>query len=280
MIAKIYKEFFSSIIAGNLEKVVEIWNLVQNIKYIDMDIHIFNDYAFKLCCYYDHIEIAKWLWDISLSINSSINLLSNNNSIYIDSGDKNMEDLFLEILLDNNSHILISNNEIFLYSCSYGNIEIAKWLWQIHIDLNSPIDIHANKDKIFYWTCHYEQVEVAKWLCELCDEYHVVIEDNKIIDYKIINIYDKILKYAQNDDLEQLNKIFKNKIIQPDIKKMCVICKQEEEKYIVNLKCNINSKEYDHYYCLNCFCNWYRNNEKKCLCCFCDFDLKNISINL
>lgn len=282
MIAKIYKEFFLSIKEGNFEKVIEIWNLGQNINNINIDLHMFNDYALKLCCCYDRIEIAEWLWNLSLSINSSIDFFSNNTNIYIDSYDRNIEDLFLEIVLDDNSPILINNNEIFLYSCSYGNIEIAKWLWKLHIDLHSSIDIHANNDRVFNWSCHYERIEVAKWLCELCDDYHIIIENNQIKDYKIINIYDKILKYSQNNDIEQLDKIFNNKIISSEIKKMCIICKQEEEKYIVNLKCNINpkNKKYDHYYCLDCFCNWYRNNEKKCLCCFCDFDLKNIGIEI
>jgi hypothetical protein len=113
----------------------------------------------------------------------------------------------------------------------------------------------------------------------LCDKYYVEIENNKIVNYKIINIYDKILNHALNDDLENLKKFVKCEISNNN-NKMCIICKLEDEKYVINLKCNLNSKEYEHYYCINCFCNWYRSNNKNCLYCFCEFDLENISLNL
>ncbi len=273
MIEKIYREIFYSIKNGDLEKVISIWNLAKNIE-IYLDIHIFNDYAFKISCLCGNLDISKWIWNMG-----NINLLSNEKSIFINYYQKNIEDLYLEILFDCDPAIKISNNEIFLYSCSIGNIEIVKWLWNLHTSLNIQIDIHSNKDEIFYMACFYNQIEIAKWLCELCDKYYFEIENNKITKYKVLNIYDKILQYSIKDDFDKLKLFFKCE--ESQIKnKMCTICKFENEKYIINLKCNINSKQYDHYYCINCFCNWYRNNDKKCLCCFCDFDLDNIVLLL
>ena len=38
-------------------------------KFNDIDIHAHREYAFRLSCYNNHLEIAKWLIDLSLHKN-------------------------------------------------------------------------------------------------------------------------------------------------------------------------------------------------------------------
>jgi hypothetical protein len=50
----------------------------------------------------------------------------------------------------------------------------------------------------------YGYKEIAKWLCSLCDDYYIEIKNNEIINYKIVNLYDKFL-----DDKIKISKMIK-----------------------------------------------------------------------
>ena len=70
------------------------------------------------CCVYGYINIAQWLYDLSLKINQPIDIHAN-------------------------------DEQIFYYSCINGHINIAQWLYELGIKNNQPIDIHANMNIIF-----------------------------------------------------------------------------------------------------------------------------------
>jgi hypothetical protein len=53
--------------------------------------------------------------------------------------------------------------------------------------------MHANDEEVFIWSCLSGKIEVAKWLCSLCDEYYIKIENNEIVNYGIKNMYDNFL---------------------------------------------------------------------------------------
>ena len=52
--------------------------------------------------------------------------------------------------------------DAFRYSCDYGNIEIAKWLYSL-----GNVNIHANNDYAFRYSCDNGHIEIAKWLYSL-----------------------------------------------------------------------------------------------------------------
>jgi hypothetical protein len=91
--------FTDCIIKGNLDKAKKF--LQENPNY---DIHAYDELAFRSCCYYRHLDIAKWLWEIS---NHKINI-----------------------------HIL--DDYVFRFSCQFGHLDVAKWL------LNLDFDYFAN----------------------------------------------------------------------------------------------------------------------------------------
>jgi hypothetical protein len=74
-----------------------------------LDIHAYDEFAFKYSCRRGHLDIAKWLISKGEEINNPIN-------------------------------IHIDDEYAFRYSCRGGHLYIAKWLISKGEDLNSPID--------------------------------------------------------------------------------------------------------------------------------------------
>ena len=67
---------------------------------------------FDCSCRNGHINIAQWLYELSIKNNQPIN-------------------------------IHVNNEEAFRLSCTNGHINVAQWLYELSIQNNQPIDIHA-----------------------------------------------------------------------------------------------------------------------------------------
>ena len=88
-----------------------------------------------------------------------------------------------QIGIDTNSPININVNyeAAFRVSCLNGHLEVAKWLYQIGIDANNPINIHAydGDEDAFMNSCENGHLEVAKWL------YQIGIDTNSPITINV-----------------------------------------------------------------------------------------------
>jgi ankyrin repeat protein len=72
----------------------------------------------------------------------------------------------------NSNKVVFHENieELFRISCTNGNLDKAKWLWQLSVDNKLPIDINALDEyinTIFNWCCAFGKLDVAKWLWQL-----------------------------------------------------------------------------------------------------------------
>jgi hypothetical protein len=193
--------FIDYIKEGNLDKAKQF--LQKNPNY---NIHVNNEEAFCWSCYYGHLDIAKWLWDIS----------DHKIDIHAD-----FEEAFrwscigghLEIakwLWDISNHkinIHVDNDNAFRSSCYYGHLDITKWLWDIS---NQNINIHVNNDNAFDWSCYYGHLDIAKWLLNLDFDYFVNwIDENKInygIKLDLQNIIDEKMIENMIQSRPQINK--------------------------------------------------------------------------
>ena len=66
---------------------------------------------------------------------------------------------------NNNPTINNSSNDEYAFgsACSYGLLEVAKWLLQVKPD----IDISADNEYVFCCVCAHGHLDVAKWLLEI-----------------------------------------------------------------------------------------------------------------
>jgi len=145
-----------------------------------INIHGNNEEAFMYSCIDNHLEVAKWLIEISKENNKIINI-----------------------------HFL--HDLVFRFSCWNGYIEIAKWLIEISKESGEIINIHANNDDEFKKSCKWNNLEIAKWLCSLCDEYYIEIENNRIVKYGIKNMYHTYLD--ENKGIKKVIKRLQLKVI-------------------------------------------------------------------
>lgn len=181
---------------------------------IIININMWDEYAFRWSCFNGHTEMVKWLYTLSLN--------------------------------DKKININIRNNFAFRYSCKNGHIEIVKWLYY----LSDSIKINEFDDFAFRYSCKNNHLHVAKFLSELDDNYIITLDDNRIIDYKIMNKKEKLKDIIKNNKLDELydeiNEIVKDKT--------CPIC-LSEEIYHVQLYCG-------HNVCIKCYVYAYDLNRK------------------
>lgn len=94
--------------------------------------------AFARCCQRGHLDVAKWLIQMS------------------DSNDENKIDIHSD------------NEAAFRWSCKNGYMNVAKWLVELgESDGQHRIKIHARNDDAFRWSCKKGYFDIAKWLVGL-----------------------------------------------------------------------------------------------------------------
>ena len=149
----IYNAFQTSCIQGHLELAKWLKDLGETIRYSKVNIHLHDDFVFRVVCSKGQIDIAKWL---------------------IDLGENHCYDKI---------NIHFQNEYCFEKACKEGQIKIAKWL----IDLGEnhgygKINIHDGDDYIFKTCCNYHQIDIAKWLIDLGENHGYGKFDQYIID--------------------------------------------------------------------------------------------------
>ncbi len=101
-----------------------------NLNFSDFYFRVKFEDIFITICGNGHIEIAKWLWEIS----------------------KSMIDMHF------------GDEFAFRRSCENGYLDMAQWLWNIS---NETINIHVLNEYAFKWSCYFGEFQIAKWLWEI-----------------------------------------------------------------------------------------------------------------
>jgi ankyrin repeat protein len=86
-----------------------------------------------------------------------------------------IQDNFFVSMLEKNNMISFNiYNKAFLMACTYGHIDIAKWL----LTLDEKPDIHYDIDINFSNSCMNGHLEIAKWLLTLDNKIDIHNDDN------------------------------------------------------------------------------------------------------
>ena len=137
-----------------------------------INIHIFNEQAFKWSCEKGHIEINRWLIQLGESgdYGKKINIHSNHEHAFRLScfnGHIEIAQWLIQLGESGNYgkiNIHADNDFAFKGSCINGHIEIAQWLIHLGESGNySKINIHANNEYAFGQSCRNGYIEIAHW---------------------------------------------------------------------------------------------------------------------
>jgi len=82
-------------------------------------------------------------------------------------------------------------NIAFMYSCTNGHLEVAKWLYS----LKDKPDIHAYNESAFSSACANGHLEVAKWLYSLEDKPNININNEHPFEIACCNGHLEVAKW-------------------------------------------------------------------------------------
>ena len=128
----------------------------------------------------------------------------------------------------------------FRASCQNGHLDVAKWIYSF-----GNVDINADYDITFKISCERGHIDVVKWLASIYNMYSITIQNNKIIEWKILNHID-IDIYLENKEFTKIItflNIKKEKHNLTDIG--CPICFEQLPSLTIKTECK-------HIFCINC----------------------------
>lgn len=138
---------------GYLDVIKWLWEISDG----GIDIHVENEYTFRLVCQNGRLNVVKWLLNI----------------------DKKNIDV----------HAI--NDHAFRLSCGYNHLDVAKWLWKTS---DGKIDICAENDIVFRWCCIHGHLDIVQWLWEVSNKS---IDDGIINDIIHYITHDGIVDYLK-----------------------------------------------------------------------------------
>lgn len=267
----IHYDFIKCCNKGQILKAKHIMQKKTSYNKLVIENNVLNE-AFGICCKKGHIDMAKWLYDVSLSKpETRIDININSEFAFRVSckyGHKEIAEWLYNLSkINGNTKIDIHkrSNYAFKKSCENGHKEIAEWLYNLsQIDGNTKINIRENSDEMFKISCSNGHKEIAIWLASLCSDYELKIENNKIVSFVVSKLKDKIKNKTINEIVHIL-KITTSKIQEPT-DDCCYLCL--DEKPDLKYGCN-------HLMCLNCMIKWNIYDDHK----ICDICKKPIEYN-
>jgi ankyrin repeat protein len=163
-----------------------------------------------MVCFYGHLNVAKWLYEI----NPRINISEDDEYIFRNACLKGHLDIAKWLLeISPTIDISINNEFAFRGACVNGHLEVVKWL----LEISPTINIGACREEAFRRSCEMRHLELVKWFHSLNPKKYnfeqnpdgsIICLINKNINIKITQTMSKEEKEVCNicyDKLEEIN---------------------------------------------------------------------------
>ncbi len=205
-----------------------------------------------------NLEMCKWLYELNENIFSKyINQFYKLSCTY-----NNIEMAkWFRSLKDS---VKVNDNIYFCEAIENDNIKIAKWLYSF-----GNVNLKYNDNQPFKLAVKNNSLVCAIWLCNLCEDYKVEIDDDyEIINYKITDSFTRRLINDKNYKKRKFSETEENMNTEENEDGLeCPVC-METKTYIVKLGC-------EHIYCRDCIA---MINMEKCQMCMQKIKKRKISL--
>ena len=225
--------------------------------------------AFHVACSCGSLKVAKWL----LEIHSTINISAETFRVVCGNDYLDIAKWLLEITPTIDISIC---EDAFRLACRCGSLKVAKWLLEIH----STINISADNEYAFRAACFYDYLPVINWLLHIKPNIDIRINDDEAFRdacengarevAKLLRSINPNYKFKYNKDGSISYKITKHLPMHSEIiyiddttheDRECMICKERH----INLQTNCK-----HNFCTECICEWYMLHNT---CPYCRVDI-------
>ncbi len=175
--------FFHACRFGRFEVAKWLSEVCPDIFYPDSDLN----YHFQMACVSGNYELVKWLLDTKPDLISE--WANKGNAIEHACGGGNLS--IVKLVYESNQHISIAYydyEKYFVNACGLGHLEVAKWILELVKDWShKKINISADNHRAIIMAFSSGHTEVVKFLAEINpNKYKLVFENDKLIDYQII----------------------------------------------------------------------------------------------
>jgi hypothetical protein len=162
---------------GKLSDAKNLWNFYVE-KNIYLDLHDHNDELLKITCKNGHFEIVKWIWQLTLDINSGFKYDANIQHAFYFScvyAHYNIVEWFLNLYTRKQINLNVTklNNYMWelTWDCRGGSedtcFETMKLLWKFMTDNQISMDLHINNDELFLNCLLKGHFKIVKWLWQI-----------------------------------------------------------------------------------------------------------------
>jgi hypothetical protein len=216
----------------------------------EIKVDMWNNYAFFSSCSRGHLDVLKWLYTRSPSLNIGSSPWTLEKKHSRESG--------------------IPNYEAFRIACEHGHLNVAKWMLEINPDTNiSECDEYA-----FRWSCGNGHMDVVRFLLELKPDINMRALDEQVLFMACHNIKYEAVEFlldARDDwTLKYLPKFLDKRMI--SLMNRYLFNKMKWMKTPIEntekVDCSICLSVSDigrktpcgHYFCCNCITKWAISN--------------------
>lgn len=144
-------------VCGTGDRSIAEWLLELGVKSgRNVDIHIDNEYGFRIVCEKGNLDFAKWL-------------------IALGEGEYGRIDIHINTTKSGRYGL---DNSAFVSACRAGHIDIVKWLVALGEESYGKINIHSGKEEPFTQACLGMHKDIAEWLLTLGKESYGKIDSS------------------------------------------------------------------------------------------------------
>lgn len=137
LIYDIQNQFINACHVGDSESVQAILEIGLSLD-PPLNIHAYQEQAFRHCCHAGFLELAQTLYNFCLLFEEPIDI-----------------------------HMV--EEDAFRGACANGKLETAQWLYNISFQDDNSIDVNSSNYFAFITACTESHIKVALWLDEICD---------------------------------------------------------------------------------------------------------------